>query len=545
MLGKSMSGRRLPLVRVPAVQSFDQSRLCAALFVCGALACSCGSKASGDQTPTAGQTSVPGGAGAAAGGSSTGGTPATGAVGGTPADGAAGGTAGSSGAAPIASSNVTVTSRFPQNGSSACADAALRLSFSAPVTVGASGKIQVFKSDDPTTPVDSIDVTATTVQDTIAGRAFNKVRPIFIEGTGAVIYLKTKALAAPGSYFVSVDAGVFVDQSQALLPAIAGPDDWKFDTVMASPADPTALTVSREGDGDFCSVQGAVDFVPAANMAPTTITLKKGTYHEIVYIPAKHNLTFHGEDRKQSIIAYPNNDVLQAKRGTGFRAMVEAEGSNGLVFENLTLHDTTPQGGSQAEALRIEPGDQAILRDADFVSLQDTLLLSGRVYVTGSYVEGNVDFIWGKGTAYFENSEIKTVGRAGYLVQARNVGPYGYVFVDSTLSTDGAAANGTMLARIEGDRFPSSNVAYVNCKLGPHIAPKGWLITNSTGAPVASLDLSKLKFWEYQSTDLDGAPVDVSMRDPASRQITESEATALRDKTTVLAGWNPTPTPAP
>ena len=77
--------------------------------------------------------------------------------------------------------------------------------------------------------------------------------------------------------------------------------------------------------------------------------------------------------------------------------MVEAEGSNGLVFENLTLHDTTPQGGTQAEALRIEPGDKATLRDADFISLQDTLLLSGRIYVTGSYIEGNVDFIWGKG----------------------------------------------------------------------------------------------------------------------------------------------------
>jgi pectin methylesterase-like acyl-CoA thioesterase len=126
-------------------------------------------------------------------------------------------------------------------------------------------------------------------------------------------------------------------------------------------------------------------------------------------------------------------------------------------------------------------------------------------------------------------------------VQSRNVGTYGYVFVDSTLSTDGTAPGATMLARIEGDRFPNSNVAYVNCKMGPQIAAKGWLITNSTGMPVASLDLSTLKFWEYQSTDLNGAALDVSMRDPASRQITEAEAAALRDKATVLAGWNPAP----
>ena len=133
--------------------------------------------------------------------------------------------------------------------------------------------------------------------------------------------------------------------------------------------------------------------------------------------------------------------------------------------------------------------------------------------------------------------------RAGILVQSRNGANYGYVFVDSTLTTDGTAPGATMLARIEGDRFPYSNVAYVNCKLGPQIAPKGWLITNSTGAPVSDLDLSTLKFWEYQSTDLNGTALDVSQRDPASKQVSADVAAMLRDKSTVLAGWNPTPAP--
>jgi Pectinesterase/Bacterial Ig-like domain len=506
--------------------SLHSKSLGVALLACCALSWAC-----------SGSTSSGGGAGSP---SSSGSSAA-----GAPSDGGSansGGSPASAGAPPVLDqSSVTITSRFPASGASVCADASLRLSFSAPVSVGTVGKIQIFKSSAPSTPIDAIDVSVASFRDTIATRQFFKVRPIFIEGMDAVLYLKTKALAEPGSYFVTVDAGVFVDADKKPLPALGGASEWQFSSVAPAPTDATELTVSREGAGDFCSVQGAVDFVPAANTTPTTITIKNGTYHEIVYIPAKHNLTFHGEDRKQTIIAYPNNDTLQMKLGTGYRSMIEAEGSNGLVFENLTLHNTTPQGGSQAEALRIEPGDQAILRDADFVSLQDTLLLSGRVYVTNSYVEGNVDFIWGKGTAYFEKSEIKTVGRAGYLVQSRNVGPYGYVFVDSTLSTDGSAPGLTVLARIEGDRFPNSSVAYVNCKMGPQIAAKGWLITNSTGMPVASLDLSTLKFWEYQSTDLNGAVLDVSMRDPASRQIMASEADTLRDKPTVLGGWNPTP----
>ena len=521
------------------------------VIVWGALVWSCSSPRDAPSAAGAnGANGANGGAFATAGAPSGGAASSAGVAGGgsagaSGAPSVAGAASGSAGAPSGVESAVTISRRFPAPGASVCADAPLRLSFSAPVAIGAQGKIAVFKTSAPDTPLDTIDVSLTTWRDTIEGRPFFKVRSLFIEGSDVLIYFKTKAMAEPGSYFVTVDSGVFVDEQSAGLPAISGPDAWQFSTVLPAPADPTQLTVARDGSGDFCTVQGAVDFVPPANLTPTTVTIKNGVYHEIVYIPGKSKLTFHGEDRKQTIIAYPNNDTLQQKLGVGYRAMVEAEQSNGLVFENLTLHNTTPQGGSQAEALRVEPGDQVILRDADFISLQDTLLLSGRVYVTNSYVEGNVDFIWGKGTAYFDNCEIKTVGRAGYLVQSRNGSNYGYVFVDSTFTTDGTAPGATLLARIEADRFPYSNVAYVNCKLGPQIAPKGWLITNSTGASVGDLDLSTLEFWEYQSTDLNGTLLDVSQRDPASKQVSVDVAAMLRDKSTVLAGWNPTAVPAP
>jgi len=500
------------------------SRSVAVLWVCGALVCACSSKS--DSSPATGGT------GAQAGSSVTGGGNAGTAAGGTSGSG------GSAGTVSATPSEVTVMSRFPAAAATVCADAPLRLTFSAPVTVGAAGKIQLFKTSAPDTAIDSIDIAAAFFHNTIEARQFFNVRPIFLEGNDAVIYLNTGAMKDAGSYFVTIDAGVFVDATQNPLPAISGPDGWQFSTVAPAPADPTQLTVQREGAGDFCTVQGAIDFLPAANMTPTTITIKNGTYPEILYIPAKHNLTFHGEDRKQAIIAYPNNNTLSMNIGVGYRATVEAEGSNGLTFENLTVHNTTPQGGSQAEAVRIEPGDLAILRDSDFISTQDTLLLSGRAYVTNSYVEGNVDYIWGKGTAYFEKSEIKTVGRNGYLVQSRNTTNYGYVFVDSIFTTDGMA-NGTYLGRIEGDRFPSSNVAYINCKFASFLNPKGWLITNSVAATLDGLDLSNIKFWEYQSTDMAGVALDVSMRDPHSKQLMATEAAMMRDKATVLAGWDP------
>jgi pectin methylesterase-like acyl-CoA thioesterase len=504
------------------------------LWLCGGLLAACGAhgarSAAEGTLPGAdggGSPSGEGGSSSTGGGLSSGGGPSLSADGGTSAVDDAGG------------SMLAMTSgRFPAEGAKGvCADAPLRITFASPVTVGKTGKVQVFKASQPDMPVDTIDVAAASFSDTIVGRVFQQTRPVFIDGNDAVIYLHKKKLVPNETYFVTIDSGVFLDAAQNPLGAISG-SSWTFSTSMPAPM-PGTFVVAREGGGDYCTVQGAVDAIPAAGTTPVVITIKNGTYHEIVYISGKNNLTLRGEDRKKTILAYANNDTLQLKGGTKVRAMVEVENSNGLVVENLTLHNTTPQNGSQAEALRVEPGDQVILRNADFLSLQDTLLLSGRVYVQNSYIEGNVDYIWGKGTVYFDHCEIKTVGRAGYNVQARNpADKYGYVFVDSKLTAD-AALTGHILARIDvtpTTGYPASHVAYVNCQMDKFISPKGWLIT-----PAGTTDTASVRFWEYQSIDPAGAPIDVSMRDPASKQLTDPEAMMMRDKSVVLGGWNPSP----
>ena len=430
----------------------------------------------------------------------------------------------------------SVQALFPEpDATGVCTDAVLGLSFGAKVSVGTAGSIRVYRASDASAPVDSIDVAAPSYVDIIGGRQFHTRRPVVVRDGRVSVHLHSAVLEPNTAYYVEIDPGVLVDADGRPLPGIEGSAAWGFQTGSGTPADPTSLRVAADGSGDFCTVQGAVDHVPANNTTPTLIAIQAGFYDEIVMIAGKHALTLRGDDRKNTIITYPNNETLQAGGGTKFRALVEAENVNGLVIENLTLHNTTPQGGSQAEALRVEPGDQVILRNADFKSLQDTLLLSGRVYVHDCYVEGNVDYVWGKGTAYFERCELKTVGRGGYQVQSRNTTNYGYVFVDSTLSAD-PGVSGHLLGRIEIDRFPSSHVAYVDCTLGPHIAPQGFAIENLTNPE----DAASLRFWEYRSRDASGALVDVSQRIQQSKQLTEAEAATMRDKSVVFGGWNPT-----
>ena len=496
-----------------------------------------GGVTAGSSNPGAGAAGSPSG-GAAAGGSAaaTGGGAGGVVVGGTTGSAGAGtsaGAAGNSGQAGAGGSvdlPPSVNTLFPvPNSSSVCLDAPLSITFSSKPTLGSTGKIAIYAQSNPSTAVDTVDLATAQITDTIGGQVRNEVRPVFIDGNVAVVYFHQRKLSANTRYFVTVSSGAFLDSAKAPIGTVSASSAWSFTTGAAASAS-ASMVVDRTGSGPSCTVQGAFDAIPANSTAARTITVKAGTYHEILYLNGKQNITLHGEDRAATVIAYPNNDLLNA--GTSARPMFNANASTGLVIENLTLYNTTPQGGSQAEALRVQ-GDQVILRSANFKSLQDTLLLSGRVYVVDSYVEGNVDFVWGTGVTYFDRCEIKTVGRAGAIVQSRNTDGYGYVFVDSKLTSD-AGITGQVLARIDATVYPQSHVAYVNCQMSSAISAKGWTIT-----PAGTAQTGSLRFWEYQSTDASGNPINVSGRDPASKQITAAQAATMRDKATVLGGWNP------
>ena len=296
------------------------------------------------------------------------------------------------------------------------------------------------------------------------------------------------------------------------------------------------LVVAADGSGDFKTVQAAIDAAPAGSEARTTIVLRKGTYAELVVVPAeKKNLTLRGEDRHGSLIAATNNAKLNPRR----REMVSVE-ADGFILENLTLHNTTPKGGSQAEAIRVH-ADRCEFRGCDFKSLQDTLRLDGRVYAKDCYVEGDVDYVWGGGVVYFDHCEFHSVNN-GYLVQSRNaVNSLGYVFVGCRL-TGTPNIERYVLARVEPGRFPGSHVAFIRCAMGSFLSPVGWQLDRAPGkaADAAMPSTAGIRYWEYQSTDLDGKPLDVSARLPASRQISAEEAAQMSDIGKVLGGWVPT-----
>jgi pectin methylesterase-like acyl-CoA thioesterase len=434
-------------------------------------------------------------------------------------------------------SAMAVTTQYPANAATGLTtDTPLRLTFDRVPAVGVTGRIRIHKASDGSV-VDTIDLGAPFQLRTVGTNpAQLNYFPVVISGNTAAIYPHAGVLAYGQTYYVTVEPGALRDTTNASFTGISDPNTWRFTTKPAGPAaNASAVTVAADGSGDFSTVQGAIDFVPANNAQRVVITVKKGTYVEQVYVGSNRPLvTVRGEDRAQSIITYPNNNNLNGSTRT--RGVFTTAAAD-FTLETITIFNSTPQGGSQAESFVCD-GLRVLLDRVILRSRQDTLLCNtGTTFITDSYIEGNTDFIWGTAAAYFQRCELKaldTAGNEGFYTQVRNgQNAIGFVFVDCVLSAEATARN-YYLGRIDPNtgNFPYSQAVWINCAMGPHILPVGWQLNNATTS-------ATVQDWEYQSTDLNGATLDVSKRLSSSKQIDAATAAQYRNPTFVLGGWTP------
>ena len=274
------------------------------------------------------------------------------------------------------------------------------------------------------------------------------------------------------------------------------------------------ITVAADGSGDFKTVQAAVDAAPANSAERVVIHIKPGTYKERVRVPKdKPRLTFKGEDAKTTILTYD----LSAKSVTppatqpvgtsgSYSTLVEADD---FIAENVTFENTAGDIG-QAVALRTTGKRQAFYK-CRMLGWQDTLYVhEGSIYVGDSYIEGRVDFIFGRATAVFERCHIHSKN-GGYVTAAATAetDPFGFVFLDCKLTGDGAPA---YLGRPWRDH---AAVAFVRCELGAHVRPEGW---DNWRNPARE---KTARYAEYNCT---GPGADRSKRVPWSRELSDAEA---------------------
>jgi len=317
----------------------------------------------------------------------------------------------SSNATLTVNSAMGVVSTGPANSATGiCYDTPLSITFDQAPKLNNLGAIKIFNAANPGTPVDTLDLTLGSPQvRTIAGLSLSSF-PVIITNNTAYIYPHLGVLTSNQTYYVTIDDGAFKDSAGAFFGGISDANAWKFTTKVAGPADPVNPVVAADGSADFVTVQGALDSLPTNGPVRRVINIRNGNYFEIVNV-IKTNVTFRGQSRTGTVVGYPNNNNMNG--GTSTRMAFQVNAAD-VAIENLTIVNTTPQGGSQAEALMVNSGGvRFILNNAEVDSRQDTILVNSGTtigYFYNSLIQGNFDYIWGGGDIFVTNCEIRTIG---------------------------------------------------------------------------------------------------------------------------------------
>lgn len=326
------------------------------------------------------------------------------------------------------------------------------------------------------------------------------------------------------------------------------------------------VSKTAQGKNSFTSVSEAIAALPSDTDTPVTIKIKPGVYCEKLQL-CRSNVTLLGEDTANTILTYDDcaTQIMPdgSKRGT-FRSYTMFLDGNNITLENLTIRNSAYPRSQAGQALALyADGDRILVKNCHLESFQDTLFtgplpptalspggftgpkefaerIVGRQLYQNCYICGDIDFIFGSATAYFENCEIASVyseelpldknGNTpiyGYVTAASTPEgyPYGYVF-ESCRFTGTCPRHSVYLGR------PWRNYAktvLLNCNIGSHIHPEGFHDWNKQEAH------NTILYAEYQSTG-EGASSDT--RAPFARQLTTEES-LFYTKEKVLAGWNP------
>ena len=431
-------------------------------------------------------------------------------------------------AAPALGMAALPYSVFPSDGATVPSDAPIRLAFPSASRAGSAGSLRIRTADGKTAYTLDIGRYAPGTLASKVGSDELALHPVVFDGQEAYLFVSPGSLAPGTAYTAEIDAGAFTGANGAYAAAA-----WSFKTAARPEAGRSGYTVAADGGGDFCTVQGALDFL-AQGTTPVTVAIKAGTYREILRSAGRDGITLAGASREACVIRAVNNDKQNA--GTSARPSARIFGDD-WTLRDLTFVNDTPQGGSQAEALFYR-GQRCVIRNCLFRSFQDTMLLEGRVYLADCRIEGAVDYVWGKGIAYFRNCALYS-NADGYLAQARNAkGQRGYVFVGCAL-TAASGVKSSYLARDGNGGYPDGDVRYVDCTMGAHVPRAGWLVEAVAGATPS--------FAEYGSKDPQGKALDLSGRAAYSRIMTAAEADGLRKAVNVVGGtdgWDPERTTA-
>ncbi|MBQ8729636.1 MAG: pectin methylesterase [Lachnospiraceae bacterium] len=259
------------------------------------------------------------------------------------------------------------------------------------------------------------------------------------------------------------------------------------------------ITISKDDSGDYTSITEALSNVTAT---PETIYIRNGIYEECVEV-LKPNLTFIGEDVNKTVITFGNYANMLMNDGSlrrTFRTYTFLVNTNNFTAKNITFINSAGSGSNIGQAIAVyNEGDRIHYENCKMLGHQDTLFTGplppkeiepggfigptqyskrehGRHLYSNCYIEGDVDFIFGSATAYFDNCRIHSISKNeainGYVAAPSTPEgqDFGYVFNECTFTSN--CEDGTVYLARPWRNF--AKAVFLNCDIGPHINKAGF-----------------------------------------------------------------------
>lgn len=329
--------------------------------------------------------------------------------------------------------------------------------------------------------------------------------------------------------------------------------------------------VDQNGNGDYTSIQTAIDAAPTNRTTPYLIFVANGTYEELINVyNTKPFIHLIGQDREKTVITFLMNRTTDTSNAGWYCSSRNPENSMSIPQDGVTVIQATDFyaenisfenkwgvekrefRGPQADAM-ITRADRIAFNNCRFRSFQDTWWtrnytsgssanINMRNYVTDSWIEGSIDYVYGGGNILIENSTFYNVGTQNKITAGSHYEgtQWGYVIKNCTVDGETSAENSTVFGR-PWQNLPMT--VFIDTKLKIDMTPAGWE------------DMSVLPklYAEYNTTDKNGSPVDMSQRKTSYKvggttvpytgdtELTAENAAQYTYENIIVAsdGWNP------
>lgn len=326
------------------------------------------------------------------------------------------------------------------------------------------------------------------------------------------------------------------------------------------------LIVSQKRPGAFKTLQAAILSIDDGHKETVRVIVEPGVYEEKVFI-RKENIEIIGENPDTTVFRYGDGARKMREDKSGeygtFNTAVLLLAGKDIHMKNITVENTAGPGCTAGQALAVYvAADRCSFDRCRFLGYQDTIFAGSAIsdqmknlmlpefftaskvpveypqlrnYFKNCYISGDVDFIFGPNTAFFDHCEIfsrKRLSEEKAFITAASTPAhqeYGLVFSHCILTGNDAPGT-TYLGRPWRD---FAKTAFISCEMGGHICPEGW---QNWGKARAEAVCSYIEFANH------GPGAACERRAAFSRQLTNPDLAEYFSARSVLCGadgWLP------